>query len=142
MFKIVLVLVSALTVNAVVQVVPQSTRVQWVETFTPLFSKCVAYSKVDSILAYKSVSETLYSNNDNLKVYFKCVFEGLNMIDAGTGNFLEKELCRQLKGVTPEIAKKCVELYKHDRDIADRAFNLYRCIVQCLAKSTIDVKDH
>ncbi|KAF5279791.1 hypothetical protein FQR65_LT03322 [Abscondita terminalis] len=118
-----------------VKKVPLHIRQSWLALFDPLLYKCICETGVNPTLAFKSIINTEVSSNACLKCFFKCLQIKLNIIDAITGEFQEKEMLRQVEGLTPDIFKKCKERTNDVVDLCKKAFDMYMCVVHSLATS-------
>ncbi|KAK4877447.1 hypothetical protein RN001_009953 [Aquatica leii] len=109
--------------------VPLYIRQSWINVTEPHRTPCICETKVKPTSAYKSMMFTEIPNDPCLKCYYKCLSIKLNLMEATTGNFVEKEFLRQIEGVTPEIFKRCNEKLKCEVDLCKKCFGMYLCIV-------------
>ncbi|KAF5277084.1 hypothetical protein FQA39_LY06322 [Lamprigera yunnana] len=114
--------------------VPLYVRESWVKLTQPILNACICESGADPTQAYRSLMFTELSNKPCLKRFYNCLQIKLNLIDASTGQFIEKEMLRQVEGATPAIYKKCEEVTKHEVDLYEKSFNLYMCLIHEIQK--------
>ncbi|KAF5279799.1 hypothetical protein FQR65_LT03330 [Abscondita terminalis] len=114
------------------KVVPMFIRQSWFKTTYPHLSECACQSKIDPILCTKVFLETAFSSDTHLQCYLKCLAEKLNFLDERTGKWSEKEIARQMEGVTIDIAKHCINLIKKIIDPSRNAFEMFLCMTHSL----------
>ncbi|KAF5279797.1 hypothetical protein FQR65_LT03328 [Abscondita terminalis] len=120
--------------NLTVKKVPLYIRQSWLALFEPHLSECICESKVNPILAFKSIINTEVSSNPCLKCFYKCLYFKLNIMDATNGEFIENEMYRQIDGLTTDIFKKCDIETKNEADLCKKSFDMYMCVVHALSK--------
>ncbi|KAF5279788.1 hypothetical protein FQR65_LT03319 [Abscondita terminalis] len=109
--------------------VPLYIRQSWVKLTEPMRAECICKTGVNPTLAYKTFMDTEFADNPCLKCYYNCIQIKLNLIEATTGNFIEKEWIRQVEGVTPEIFAKCNAQTKDEVDLCQKSFDISLCII-------------
>ncbi|KAF5279789.1 hypothetical protein FQR65_LT03320 [Abscondita terminalis] len=109
--------------------VPLYIRQSWIKVSEPIRAACICETGVDPNLAFKSIMNTEIANNQCLMCHYKCLAIKLNLMEATTGEFVEKEVLRQSEGVTPEIFAKCNGQVKNEVDLCKKCFDFYLCII-------------
>ncbi|KAF5279792.1 hypothetical protein FQR65_LT03323 [Abscondita terminalis] len=122
--------------------VPLYIRQSWVKTTDPIFNECLSESGVDPSEGYKSLKYVEVVNNPSLMCFYKCIAVKLNMIEATTGEFIKKEVLRQMEGATEEIFEKCNALTKNEVDLCKKCFDGYMCAVHHLLKPKLPYPHH
>ncbi|KAF5279786.1 hypothetical protein FQR65_LT03317 [Abscondita terminalis] len=112
--------------------VPLYIRQSWIKVNNPIRSACICESGVNPTMAFRSMMNTEITSDPCLKCYYKCLQIKLNLMEATTGEFVEKEYLRQLEGVTPEIFSKCNAQTKNEVDLCKKCFDMYLCIVHAV----------
>ncbi|KAB0797002.1 hypothetical protein PPYR_11063 [Photinus pyralis] len=103
---------SLLTCSAALHmVVPIYLREAWYAMISPYISECVCETRVDPSFVRRTFLETEFPD------------------DSSTGEWNEKELVRQVAGVTPEIASTCNNQTAGLVDVCEKTFNFYQCLV-------------
>ncbi|XP_031346246.1 uncharacterized protein LOC116173101 [Photinus pyralis] len=121
---------SLLTCSAALHmVVPIYLREAWYAMISPYISECVCETRVDPSFVRRTFLETEFPDDSCLKCFMKCVGFLLNVMNAATGEWNEKELVRQVAGVTPEIASTCNNQTAGLVDVCEKTFNFYQCLV-------------
>ncbi|KAF5279785.1 hypothetical protein FQR65_LT03316 [Abscondita terminalis] len=113
--------------------VPLYIRQSWIKRTDSIRTACICESNAKPSDAYKLLMLTQVTNDPCLKCFIKCLKIKLNLMDATTGNLIEKEFIRQIEGVTPEIFKKCNEKVREEIDLCEKSFGMFLCVVHVLA---------
>ncbi|KAF5279793.1 hypothetical protein FQR65_LT03324 [Abscondita terminalis] len=114
--------------------VPLYIRQSWVKMIDPILALCISESRGNPTNVFKSLMNTEVVNDSGLKCFYKCVALKLNFMEATTGEFQEKEMLRQIEGLTPEMYKKCNNQVKDEVDLCKKSFDMYMCQVHSLLK--------
>ncbi|KAF5279794.1 hypothetical protein FQR65_LT03325 [Abscondita terminalis] len=114
--------------------VPLYMRQSWFKMSDSILSACICESGANPTKVFKSIMNTEVASDPCLKCCYKCFATKLNFVDASTGEFHEKEMLRQIEGLTPEIFKKCNDEVKDEIDICEKVFGMYMCHVHSVSK--------
>ncbi|KAF5279787.1 hypothetical protein FQR65_LT03318 [Abscondita terminalis] len=109
--------------------VPLYMRQSWIRVTEPMRAECICKTGVNPTLAFKSIMNTEIANDPCFKCYCQCLHVKLNLMEATTGNFVEKEWLRQVEGVTQQIFAKCNSETKDEVDLCKKSFDMYLCII-------------
>ncbi|KAB0797003.1 hypothetical protein PPYR_11064 [Photinus pyralis] len=129
----ILVTLSFITLVTAVRIVPMNLRKSWVKLAAPHYTYCLCKSDVKEDYASRVFLYTEFPNDRRLKRYLECISMKLNLMEAATGAWNEKEFIRQVGGVTAKIIAMCNEDGKGEVDLPQKAYNMFLCIAVTLA---------
>ncbi|KAF5307161.1 hypothetical protein FQR65_LT00677 [Abscondita terminalis] len=110
----------------------QEHKDEWAKIIKDINVMCLTEHKTDVKLVVEMIDELKFPEDKSLKCYWNCLHHKLGLIKPN-GEIDIDVTIKKVNFVTKEMAMKCMDKTKHEKDKCEKTYELVKCVMEEMA---------